>query len=92
MLRLVIDVLKPHDPSMIEYAQTLEQIEGVEGVTATLVEIDEEVQNIKITMEGQGIEYEEVKQIIEDKGGSIHSVDEIATGERIVEEVHTPQD
>lgn len=92
MLRLVLDVLKPHEPSMLEFAQRLEELDGVEGVNAALMEIDEDVQNIKITMEGQGMEFDEIKQILEDLGGSIHSIDEIALGDRIVEEVHTPQD
>jgi hypothetical protein len=90
--RLVLDVLKPHEPSIIEFASTVEKLAGVEGVNASLVEIDEEVQNIKLTIEGEGIDDEEVKKEIEDLGGSIHSVDEIVCGNKMVEKTQTPQD
>ena len=90
--RLVLDVLKPHEPNVVAYAKTTQEIKGVEGVNISLVEIDEEVQNVKITVEGSGINFETIKEKIENLGGSIHSVDEIAYGERLVEKVHTPQD
>lgn len=90
--RLVLDVLKPHEPNVVEYAKTTDEIDGVEGVNISLVEIDEEVQNVKITVEGSGISFQTVKEEIEDLGGSIHSVDEIAYGERLIEKVHTQQD
>jgi hypothetical protein len=90
--RLVLDVLKPHEPSIIEFASTIEEISGVDGVNASLVEIDEEVQNIKLTIEGEGVDEEEVQKEIEDLGGSIHSVDEIVCGSKMVEKTETPQD
>ncbi len=90
--RLVLDVLKPHKPSMIEFAQRVEDAEGVSGVNATLVEIDEEVQNIKLTVEGDSINQEDVEHRVKDLGGSIHSYDEIVCGEKMVEESETPQD
>lgn len=90
--RLVLDVLKPHQPSIIDFAQGINESDGVKGVNATVVEIDEEVQNIKITIEGDDIDYDHVKQFISDSGGSVHSIDEIICGERMVEESETPQD
>lgn len=41
----MLDVLKPHQPSITEFAQETEGINGVGGVNAKLLEIDEEVQN-----------------------------------------------
>ncbi len=90
--RLVLDVLKPHQPSMIEFAQRVEDAEGVVGVNATLVEIDEEVQNIKLTVEGEDVNHQDVEHRVQDLGGSIHSYDEIVCGEKMVEESETPQD
>lgn len=90
--RAVLDVLKPHEPSIVEFAETVESIEEVEGVNVTLVEIDEDVQNVKITLEGSEIDFEQVKKTVKDLGGSVHSVDEVACGERIVEKIETPQD
>ena len=90
--RLVIDVLKPHDPPTVEFAQQVAGAESVEGVNATVIELDREVQNVKFTIEGEAIEYDAVEAIIEDTGGSVHSVDQIACGEYIVENAPIPQD
>ncbi len=90
--RMVLDVLKPYEPSIVEFAQRAAGVDGVDGVNAILVEIDEEVQNIKITIVGADIDYGMVEDEIESMGGSIHSIDEIVCGEELVEESKTPQD
>ncbi|WP_254546936.1 DUF211 domain-containing protein [Halomarina pelagica] len=90
--RLVIDVLKPHEPSTLAFAQQIAAVESVAGVNATLIEIDKEVQNVKFTVEGEAIDYDDVEAIIEDAGGTIHSVDQVVCGEYLVENAPTPQD
>jgi hypothetical protein len=90
--RLVLDVLKPHEPTTVVFTQQVAEAEGVASVNATLVELDREVLNVKFTIEGEAIEYSSVEAIIEDSGGTIHSVDQIACGEYIVEDSPTPQD
>lgn len=89
---MVLDLLKPHRPSMLIFAQEVADLEGVDGVNATLVEIDEMVQNVKLTIQGHGIDFDEVLEVLEDLGGSVHSVDEVVCGEVLVEESRTPQD
>lgn len=88
---MVLDILKPHLPSIVEISQKLSEIDGIEGVNSSLIEVDEEVKNIKITIEGS-FDEESVRDVIEDEAGSIHSIDEIAVGERLVDKVKTPQD
>ncbi|UCF59609.1 MAG: DUF211 domain-containing protein, partial [Candidatus Bathyarchaeota archaeon] len=39
--RLVLDVLKPHEPDLPELATRLSSIEGIDGVNISLVEIDQ---------------------------------------------------
>jgi len=90
--RLVLDVLKPHNPSMLEMSETISGLESVSAVNATLFEVDEKVENIKMTLVGDEIDFETVKSTIEDVGGSLHSVDEAVCGDRVVEESRTPQD
>lgn len=90
--RLVVDVLKPHEPPILTFTQQVGGAESIAGVTATLIELDKEVQNVKLTIEGEAIDYDAVEAIIEDAGGTIHSVDQVACGEYIVEDVPTPQD
>jgi len=90
--RLVLDVLKPHEPKTIIYALKLAELENVDGVNIHLSEIDQATENIKITILGNNLNYEQIRNIIEDLGGVIHSVDEVVAGKIIVESVKTEQD
>lgn len=90
--RLVVDVLKPHEPPTLTFTQQIAETESVAGVNATLIELDKEVQNVKFTIEGESIDYDVIEEIIEDAGGTIHSVDQVVCGEYIVEDSPTPQD
>lgn len=87
--RLALDVLKPHTPSIIELSQLLADMEGVDGVDITLYEIDRKVENVKITIEGSDIVIDDVEKIILDNGGTIHSIDKVSTGRKIIEEAKT---
>lgn len=90
--RLVIDVLKPHEPPMIEFTEYLADLASVAAVTATLIELDQEVQNVKLTFEGEDVEYDSIRTAVEEFGASVHSVDQVTCGEHIVEDRATPQD
>ncbi|HID26679.1 MAG TPA: hypothetical protein EYP22_02385 [Methanosarcinales archaeon] len=90
--RLVLDVLKPHHPSILEIAKDLSNLMGINGVNLSLYEVDQQTENIKITIEGDNIKYDLVKEVIEDLGAVIHSIDEVAAGKKLVEEVQTLQD
>lgn len=89
---MVLDVLKPHHPSIVELSQKLSVLKGVAGVNLSLYEVDQQTENIKITIEGENLDYEEIKESIDNLGAVIHSVDEIAAGKQLVEEVETLQD
>lgn len=91
IVQLVLDVMKPHKPTIIEFSTRLSSLSGVSGVNCTLYEVDQDTETIKITLEGDDIDYEKVKQVIESLGGNVHSIDSVSSG-RIVEEVETPQD
>ncbi|MBI4895898.1 MAG: DUF211 domain-containing protein [Candidatus Aenigmarchaeota archaeon] len=89
--RLVLDVLKPHSPSIVELSQMLADTEGIDGVDITVYEIDRKVENVKVTLEGSDVNMEEVERIIQENGGTVHSVDKVSTGRKIVEEARTLQ-
>jgi hypothetical protein len=90
--RLVLDVLKPHEPTVVRYTQAVADIDGVDGVNTVLVETDRKVETVKMTIEGDGVSFDVVRDRIEDLGGTLHSVDEVVCGERLVESSPTPQD
>ena len=92
LIRIVLDILKPHEPTLPYFAKYLSELDGIEGVNVTLMEIDKETENIKVTIQGSELNFEGISQAIEEYGGSIHSIDEVVAGRTMVEEVTTPQD
>jgi len=90
--RLVLDTLKPHDPTIIELAEYLSELPGVEAVNISIYEMDRKVENAKITVEGSNIAFEEIRAVISDNGGAIHSIDEVVAGKIIIDDAATPQD
>ena len=90
--RIILDVLKPHKPSIIELARRISSIEGISGVNISLEEVDAETDSIKITIEGTNISYDCVEKEISECGAVIHSIDGVSAGIKMVEEVNTPQD
>jgi hypothetical protein len=90
--RLVVDVLKPHAPDLLEFTEQLAAVESVDGVTTSLIELDKEVQNVKLTFEGEALVFPDIEDRVDALGGTIHSVDQVACGAYIVEDRHTLQD
>ena len=84
--RLVLDLLKPHDPDVVTFAESVADCEGVSGVNIVLVETDNEVQNVKLTIEGDSIPVDRVHETVEDLGGTVHSIDEVVCGDILLEE------
>jgi len=64
----------------------------VVGVNVSLLEIDQKTETVKISIVGENINFHEIEDAIECLGGSIHSIDKVAAGKKIIEEVDTNQD
>jgi hypothetical protein len=90
--RLVLDTLKPHEPGIIEMSRAISELDGVSAVNISIYEIDRKVENAKITIEGDDISYPNVLDIITDMGATVHSIDEVVAGRKIIEDASTPQD
>jgi hypothetical protein len=90
--RLVVDLLKPHDPDIVTVSRHVAGCDGVSGVNAVLLETDREVQNLKLTIAGDDISENAVFDAIDSLGATIHSVDQVVCGDVVVEESATPQD
>ncbi len=85
-------MLKPHKPSLIELSQRLSGLKGVEGVNCSLDEVDQETETVKVTIEGSSIVFDAVEAALRELGAVIHSIDEVAAGKRLIEDVRTLQD
>ena len=90
--KLVLDVLKPHTPAILELAEKLSALKRVKGVSIFLTEVDQDTEKVKVVIEGESLSYNKIVDVIEQCGGAIHSVDAVFAGETIVHEVETPQD
>ena len=83
--RVVLDVDIPSSISTVELADKLGRVSGVKAVNITVTDTDVEVLGLVIIVEGDNINYEEVKRVIEDLGGAIRSIDQVIVGEYILE-------
>ncbi|MCE4628326.1 MAG: DUF211 domain-containing protein [Desulfurococcales archaeon] len=85
--RLVLDILKPiKGISIIDVGREIAAIKGVDGVNITVKEIDVETVTLSMTIEGEDIDFEKVRERLEEFGCIIHSIDQVIAGKRIVEE------
>ena len=85
--RIVLDVLKPHSPQLTDLALMLARDERVSGLNISLKEVDQNTESITITLEGDDLRYDTIKEILEQAGAVIHSIDQVVAGRRFVEEV-----
>ena len=95
ILRLVLDVLKPYDPEITLVSKMLlekSKLSQIDGVNITVYEMDRLTQKVKIIIQGKSLNYEEINDILISINCIVHSVDQVVAGEKIVEDIDTPQD
>lgn len=77
--KLVLDVLKTiKGTSIVDLAEKLTMLPGVRSVNIKVNEIDVETLTLTVVIEGEDLDFEEVKNVIESTGAVIHSVDEVS--------------
>ena len=74
---MVLDVLKPHQPPLPEFAKFLGEMDGIDRIDVSVVEMDEKTESLKIIIDGTNIDYEELKTHMAIQGAVIHSVDQV---------------
>ncbi|WP_022949638.1 DUF211 domain-containing protein [Methylohalobius crimeensis] len=75
--RLVLDVLKPHQPNALEFVQSVLMLDSLDRVKLTVEEMDEKTESVILLVEGVDIQYQELVDVIASMGGSVHSLDEV---------------
>ncbi|MEM4345655.1 MAG: DUF211 domain-containing protein [Candidatus Caldarchaeum sp.] len=75
--RLVLDVLKPHKPDMVNFAQALTSLKGVSKVEVSIIEVDADTETVKLTVEGHSISYDDVANAVKQLGAAVHSIDQV---------------
>ena len=90
--RLVLDVLKPHQPRIDVLAIAIGKLEHVESVNIVRTETDSSTEGINVTIIGSNLIFEDIESVLKDYGTSIHSVDEVVAGEKIIDSVILPNE
>jgi len=75
--RVVLDVLKPHQPNALEFSKAIAEVGNDYRITLTVVEVDENTETLRIEIVGNDIDFEAVQATISNLGGSLHSIDEV---------------
>lgn len=75
--RIVLDVLKPHQPNALEFSQAIAKVGVDYHVHLIVLEVDKNTETIQIELQGSDIDFEAIQDAITSMGGSLHSIDEV---------------
>ncbi len=85
--KLILDILKPHQPNSLEFASALAEQDNEIQIRLTVTAVDEKTESVIIVVEGNDINFEKIAERIKELGGSVHSIDEVqVTGSAKTEE------
>ena len=73
--RLVLDVVKPHNPSIVDIAEGLSELKNVTKVDIEVKDYDSNIERLKLVIEGEGLDYDDIVKVIRYYGGNVASLD-----------------
>ncbi|MGB5259401.1 MAG: DUF211 domain-containing protein [Gammaproteobacteria bacterium] len=76
--RLVLDVLKPHQPNTLEFARAIAALGEGYQVDIRVLEVDEDTETLQVIIEGNRLDFEGISVAISENGASLHSIDEVS--------------
>ena len=75
--RLILDVLKPHQPNALEFCQAIAKAGDDCRVKLSVIEVDEKTETLVIEISGDSLDFNLIQAAISEIGGSLHSIDEV---------------
>ena len=84
---LVLDVLKPHKPNILEFGKMVCSEKSAEYANISVYAVDEKTESVKMVLEGKDIDYERIRTLIEGHGGVIHSMDKVVLSRKPLSEI-----
>jgi hypothetical protein len=75
--KVILDILKPHQPNALEFAKAITAIGADYRVRVTVIEVDEQTESLRLEVRGSAIDFEAIREITTEQGGSVHSIDEV---------------
>lgn len=75
--RIVLDVLKPHQPNVVDFATSLAELAARCHVKIIVTEVDKKTENIILELTGDDVLFQMINEEIKKMGASVHSIDEV---------------
>lgn len=75
--RITLDVLKPHHPNILEFANAIAHQGADYQVDIRVDAVDEKTETVIIEITGADVRLDAVEEVIGTLGGSIHSIDQV---------------
>jgi hypothetical protein len=76
--RLVLDILKPHHPNALDFANAIAALGEGYRVDVKVIEVDEQTETLQVSIEAERLDFEAIKTTISENGASLHSIDEVS--------------
>ena len=76
--RLILDVLKPHQPNALVFARAISALGDGYQVDIRVLEVDEHTETLQVAIEGDRLDFELISRAISENGASLHSIDEVS--------------
>lgn len=75
--RVVLDVLKPHQPNALVFSQAIAKVGADYQVRLIVLDVDENTESVQVEIRSRAVDFSAVQIAISDMGASIHSIDEV---------------
>jgi hypothetical protein len=76
--RVLIEALKPRETPLVNLAEAICSVNGVEECDIIVADVDVNTETIKLTVKGPNIEYDGISSVMQEYGMAIKGVDEIS--------------
>jgi len=84
--RLVLDVVKPHNPSIVELGEAIASLPGVKKVDIDVKDYDQNIERLRLVAVGDNLNFDEIREVVRRHGGNVASLDGVSTQGEIEEE------
>lgn len=89
IVKIVLDVMSPAQQSIVDLVEVLSANENVTKVDITLSELEKNVEDFKVSMEGNGLIFEKIQESINDFGAVIRNVDNVISAKELISKQDT---
>jgi len=83
-VKIILDVMSPAQQSIVDLVESLSTIDGIAKVDIALSELEKNVEDFKVTLEGYNLEYTKIQEAIKEFGAVIRNVDNVISAEDYV--------